>query len=340
VNHLGFHAGGFAPLRAGGFSTLGFAGNDRLRGAISTVPADRFGAGRVGVTPATRDMVRQGSRITGHMPVAPTRASLSASGRAANPSTISSRADNQHFYSVRQTAAVSRSFDQTSAAERQNIQNNSRFGANTGANDARSGAQSSFARSGAAAAATSGEGWHRFGDSGSGGANQRGAGNSGNDGGNRNTSPSYRPSEGSSNGGNRGTGETSGRGGPGYPQFAPSSRGETRANAGGNYGRPSNTSPGYRPPLNMRQPVVSRPNSNYGGSSRGSYSEPSRGSYSAPSRSYSAPSRSYSAPSGGSRGYSGGGSAARSSGGGGGSRGGGGGGGGGGSHGGGGGHHR
>jgi hypothetical protein len=227
---------------------------------------------------------------------------------------------------VRQTATVSRSFDQTSAADRQNIQSNAaRFGANAGANDARGGAPSSFSRSSAAAAATSGEGWHRFGDSGSGGANQRGAGNSGNDGGNRNTSPSYRPSEGNGNsGGNRGTAETSGRGGPGYPQFAPSSRSETGANAG-NYARSSNTSPSYRPPLNMRQPVVSRPNSNYGGGS-------SRGSYSAPSRSYSA-------PSGGSRGYSGGGSAARSSGGGGGgSRGGGGGGGG--SHGGGGGHHR
>jgi hypothetical protein len=331
VNHLGFHAGGFAPLRSGGFSTLGFAGNDRLRGAISTVPANRFGAGRVGVTPATREMVRQGSRITGGMPVAPTHASLSASGRAANPSTISSRADSQHFYSVRQTATVSRSFDQTSAADRQNIQSNAaRFGANAGANDARGGAQSSFSHSSAAAAATSGEGWHRFGDSGSGGANQRGAGNSSNDGGNRNTSPSYRPSEGNGNsGGNRGTAETSGRGGPGYPQFSPSSRSETGANAG-NYARSSNTSPSYRPPLNMRQPVVSRPNSNYGGSSRGSYSQPSRGSYSAPSRSYSA-------PSGGSRGYSGGGSAARSSGGGGGGSHGGGGGG---SHGGGGGHHR
>jgi hypothetical protein len=310
VNRLGFRSGGFAPLRAGGFSTLGgFAGNDRLRGAISTVPADRFGAGRVGVTPASRDMVRQGSMITGRMPVAPTHASLSASGRAANPSTISSHADSQRFYSVRQTAAVSRSFDQTSAAERQNIQNNARFGANAGAYDARGAAQSSVAsRSGGSAAATSGEGWHRFSDSGSGNVSQRGAGNAGNEGSNRNTSPSYRPSQ----------------------EYSPSSRTETGANAGGNYARPSNTSPGYRPPLNMRQPVVSRPYASYGGASRGGgYNAPSRGSYSAPSRSYSAPSGGGRAPSGG--------GARSSGGGGGGSRGGGGGGG---SHGGGGGHHR
>ena len=350
VNRLGFRSGGFAPLRAGGFSTLGgFAGNDRLRGAISTVPADRFGAGRVGVTPATRDMVRQGSMITGRMPVAPTRASLSASGRAANPSTISSRADSQHFYSVRQTAAVSRSFDQTAAAERQSIQQNARYGANNAVNDQRGGAQSSFSRPGGAgsSSAPGGEGWHRFGDSGSGNANERGSSGAGNEGGNRNTSPSYRPGDGGSNGGNRPAADTSGRG-AGYQQFSPSSRSESGAYAGGNYARPSNTSPSYRPPLNMHQPVVSRPNANYGGgygggnygrpsydgSSRGGYNAPSR-SYSAPSRSYSAPSRSYSAPGGGSRGggYSGGGRS--SGGGGGGSRGGGGG-----SHGGGGGHHR
>jgi len=308
VNHLGYHTGGIGPLRAGGFSTLGFAGNDRLRGAISTVPADRFGAGRVGVTPASRDMIRQGDMITGRVPVAPTRASLNASGRAANPSTISARGDNQHFYSVRQPAAVSRSFDQNAAAERQNIQENSRVAANSGANFQRG----AGATSGPARAATSGEGWHSFGDSNSGGA--------------RNSTPSYRPGDNGS--ANRGSPDTAGRAN-GYQQFAPSSRGESDGNSGGNgYARPSNVSPSYRPPLNMRQPVVSRPNSNYGGESRGGYSAPSRGSYSAPSRSYSA-------PSGGGRSYNSGGGGGHSSGGGG-SRGGGGGG----SRGGGGGHHR
>jgi hypothetical protein len=320
VNHLGFHAGGFAPLRAGGFSTLGFAGNDRLRGALSTVPADRFGAGRVGITPASRDMIRQGSRITGSMPVAPTRASLSASGRAANPSTISSRAQSEHFYSVRQTAGVSRSFDQTSAAERQNIQSNAaRFGANPGANDARGGAPSSFGRPGAAPSTARGEGWHSFSESPNAGG-QRGSSYSGNEGGYRGSTPSYRPPSGGGNGyaggANRGAPDTAGRGN-GYQQFTPSSRPEYDRNPGGGggyaggYSRPPSSASGnYRPPLNMRQPVVSRPNNSYGGSGRG-----------------------YSAPSGGSRGSSGGGSS-RGGGGGGGSHGGGGG-----SHG-GGGHHR
>ncbi|MGB6432296.1 MAG: DUF6600 domain-containing protein [Candidatus Acidiferrales bacterium] len=322
VNHLGFRSGGFAPLRSGGFSTLGFAGNDRLRGALSTVPAGRFGAGRVGITPASRDMIRQGSMMTGRMPVAPTRGSLSASGRAANPSTISARANDEHFYSVRQTAAVSRSFDQTSATERQNIQENARYGTNNEA--ARGDAQSSYSRSGDSRAATGGEGWHRFGDSGSAGG-QRGSANSNDERGNHNSTPSYRPSEGNGypGGGNRGTADTAGRGN-GYQQFAPSSRPESRTDSRGNYSRPSNTSPSYRPPLNMRQPIVSRPNNSYGGSyGRGSYGGSSRGGYSAPSGG----GRGYSAPSGGGGSRGGGGGGSR-------------GGGGGGSHGGGGGHHR
>jgi uncharacterized protein DUF6600/FecR-like protein len=318
INHLGFRSGGFAPLRAGGFSTLGFAGNDRLRGALSTVPADHFGAGRFNSTPASRDMIHEGSMMTGRMPVAPTRASLSASGRAADPSTISGHGDNQHFYSVHQTAGVSRSFDQTAAAERQNIQSNARFGANAGGNQARGGGQQSFgSHPEGSAPANSGEGWHRFGDGGSSnGGGQRGSGYAGND------------------GDNRGAPDNSGRGN-GYQQFTPSRPDNGGYAGGGNSGRgnyappsaPSGSSRGYRPPLNMRQPVVSRPNNSYGGNYGGS----SRG-YSAPSRSYNPPSRSYSAPSGGRGGYSGGG----------GSRGGGGGGsrGGGGSHGGGGGHHR
>ena len=315
VNHLGFRSGGFAPLRAGGFSTLGFAGNDRLRGALSTVPADRFGAGRVGVSPASRDMIRQGSMITGRMPVAPTRASLSASGRTANPSTISSRANNEHFYSVRQTAAVSRSFDQTSAAERQNIQSNAgRFGTNAGANDSRGGAQGSFGRPGGSPSASGGAGWHSFSENPNTGG-QRGSSYAGNEGGYRGSTPSYRPPSGGSGyagGGNRGPADNAGRGN-GYQQFSPSSRpayGGNPSGYSGGYSRaPSNASGNYRPPLNMHQPVVSRPNNSYGGSGRG-----------------------YSAPSGGGRGSSGGGS--RGGGGGGGSHGGGGGG-----HG-GGGHHR
>jgi len=319
VNHLGYHAGGFGPLRAGGYSTLGFAGNDRLRGALSTVPADRFGAGRVGVTPASREMIGQGNRITGAMPVAPTRASLSARGRAANPSSISGRANNEHFYSVHQTASVSRSFDQTSAAQRQSIQENgARFGANAAGSEQR-GAASESGRGGAATGAASAQGWHRFGDTNS-GEGQRGP--SGNEGGNRNSTPSYRPpNSGNTNGDNRGAPDSVGRGN-GYQQFNPSSR-PSGGNAGGSNARtPSNSSGNYRPPLNMHQPVVSRPNNNPGGGgNRGGSSAPSRGSYGG--------------GGGGNRGGGGGG-------GGGGSRGGGGGGGGGGSHGGGGGggHHR
>ena len=267
VNHIGYHAGGFAPLRPGGFSTMGFANNDRLRGALSTVPADRFGAGRVGVTPASRDMINQGSRITGAMPVAPTRASLSASGRAANPSTISARANSEHFYSVHQTAAVSHSFDQTAAYQRQSIQaNGARYAASSGAYEQHGGAPDS-ARAGAQTSATA-QGWHRFGETNPGGA-QRGP--NGNDGGNRNSTPSYRPpNSGNSNGDNRGAPDTNGRGNGGR-QFTPS-----RPPSGGN-ARPSTPPSNYRPPLNMRQPVVSRPNTSNGGS-RGGSSAPSRGS--------------------------------------------------------------
>jgi FecR protein len=321
INRRDDRAGGFSPLRNGGASNFGFDHNDRLRAGISTVPANRFGAGRFTATPASRDMVREGSMMTGRMPVAPTRASLSASGRAANPSTISSRAGGEHFFSVRQTPGVSRSFDQTAATERQNIQNNAGSG--------RGGAESSHPSGAGSGAPNGGEGWHHFSDGGSSGG-QRGSGYAGNEGGNRNSTPSYRPPAGGSGnaGGDRGAPGNTGRGNGGYQQFTPPSRSDAGGySGGGNPGRgnyapsnPQGESRGYRPPLNMRQPVVSRPNNSYGGNGGGSrgYSEPSGGG------------RSSGGGGGGSRGGGGGGGGSR-----------GGGGGGGGSHGGGGGgHHR
>ncbi len=81
--------GGFAPLHGGTrFSNLAHINDPHVGGALSTVGAGRFGAGRTQAVAASRAQLGSARMMTGNLPVVPTRASLSASGRAAAPSTI------------------------------------------------------------------------------------------------------------------------------------------------------------------------------------------------------------------------------------------------------------
>ncbi|MGA9209142.1 MAG: DUF6600 domain-containing protein [Terriglobales bacterium] len=122
----GFH-GGWGPLHAGDrFSNVRMAmNNERMRNAFSTVPAGRFGQGRVAATPVSREMLAGAHAMTGNLPVTPTRASLSASGRAASPSTT--RGGAGHFFGSR--AAAPQSFERQAAQVHEAIQRDGRFAA-------------------------------------------------------------------------------------------------------------------------------------------------------------------------------------------------------------------
>jgi hypothetical protein len=113
--------GGFAPLHGGTrFSNLANIHDDHVFRAMSTVNAGRFGAGgRMTAVAASREQLNSARMMTGNMPVVPTRASLSASGRAAAPSTIHGTA-SEHFFGTR--AATHQSFQQQTARLQQSMQ--------------------------------------------------------------------------------------------------------------------------------------------------------------------------------------------------------------------------
>src|SRR2546423_5185025 len=90
INITNIHTrGGIAPLHNGlRYSNLARINDRHIGRALSTVQAGRFGAGRVRAVAASRDQLRTARMMTGNVPVVPTHASLSASGRAAATSTI------------------------------------------------------------------------------------------------------------------------------------------------------------------------------------------------------------------------------------------------------------
>ena len=173
----------FRPLAGAGrpdYSNFrGAMTNARVRGALVNMPANRFGAGpvsrsseRFGVSQA---QFRQGSFVSGRVPVVPTRASLSASGRMASRGSLPSAGVNsRHFFAVQRPAGAARPFSEQAASFRQMVQN-SRY--NSAAGGARgfsgssgrtyragSGARSSFDGSGSSGPRTSSgqAGWRRF----------------------------------------------------------------------------------------------------------------------------------------------------------------------------------
>jgi uncharacterized protein DUF6600/FecR-like protein len=114
---------GVAPLRAGNqYSNLRLAAtNANFRSAISTVPSNHFGTGRVAATPVSQQMFNSGRMMTGNLPVVPSRENLSASNRAAAPSTI--RGGQQSFFSKSHPMAP-QSFDRQAASVQSAIQHN------------------------------------------------------------------------------------------------------------------------------------------------------------------------------------------------------------------------
>jgi len=117
--------GGFAPLHAGTrFSNLNNIHDAHISRGMSTVSAGHFGAGRVTATAATREQMNGARMMAGNLPVVPTHASLSASGRAAAPSTVRNGGSERFFGSVHNNAAHPESFQQQTASLRQTMQQN------------------------------------------------------------------------------------------------------------------------------------------------------------------------------------------------------------------------
>jgi FecR protein len=115
--------GGIAPLRGGTrFSNLSHINDPHIGRAVSTVGAGRFGAGHITAVAATHAQLSSARMMTGSVPVVPTRASLSASGRAAAPSTIHNGA-SQRFYGS-QSPARQQSFQQQTSHLQQSMQQN------------------------------------------------------------------------------------------------------------------------------------------------------------------------------------------------------------------------
>src|SRR6266851_4889731 len=115
--------GGIAPLHGGTRIFNQSSIHDPYIGrAISTVGAGKFGAGRTRAVAASPAQLKSAHMMTGNLPVVPTRASLSASGRAAPPSTIHNTA-SQHFFG-RQSTARPQSFEQQTAHLQQSMRQN------------------------------------------------------------------------------------------------------------------------------------------------------------------------------------------------------------------------
>ena len=281
-NANNFH-NGWAPLHGGGrgFSNVNAAFRDgHVRSGMSSMDSRSFGHGTVPAhqTAMSAGEFRDASMVSGKMPVNPGRGSYSASSREASPSTIRSTASNsQHFYSSSRnsggTAQSSRGYGSAS-----NSRNNGYSGGNSGYSNSTRSAQPNIngANRGGASNSTSRPGWRTFSPPSSSGANRtapnaqsnnRGAmanpGNRGYGAPNSASRPYQQPNAQSNM---RGPMANPGnRGGYGAPNYGARPYQQPNSGARGGY-------PGYggsRPPLNMRQPIVTPRNGGNSGGSRG-----------------------------------------------------------------------
>ena len=114
--------GGFAPLHSGmRYSNMANLHDERIGRAMSAMNAGHFGAGRVSAMAATRAQINGAHMMAGNLPVVPSRSSLSASGRAAAPSTIHNGGAQRFYSSTHSNAARPASFQQQTASLRQTM---------------------------------------------------------------------------------------------------------------------------------------------------------------------------------------------------------------------------
>jgi Family of unknown function (DUF6600)/FecR protein len=119
--------GGYAPLRPGSrYSNVRLAATDaRYRGYISTVEANRFGTGTARARGLDPRAFQGGRLVAGNIPIVPSRESLYASNRAANPATIHRNAPERFF--GRQPTARPEAFQRQASQIQTDIRRNSHF---------------------------------------------------------------------------------------------------------------------------------------------------------------------------------------------------------------------
>jgi len=277
--------GGIAPLHAGTrFSNLAHINDPHISRGVSTVSAGKFGAGRTTAVAATHEQLSSARMMTGNLPVVPSHASLSASGRAAAPSTIHSGA-LQHFFGTQSTSHTE-SFQQQTAHLQRSMQEN-HFSPVTAGRSAGTGTTESRATSTAPAAKPS-AGTTASGREVNNSANRGESASSARGEPNRSEWKAFAPPShsGESAGRSGGGAETASRGESGsyWNRTTPSSS-YSRGSGSSSYERGGSS----RPQLNMRQPIVQpRSSGGYGGyhglpSYGGSHGGYSGGSHSAPS---------------------------------------------------------
>ena len=329
---VGYHGGlnrygGFAPLHAGTqFSNIANIHNAHIGGALSTVNAGHFGAGRVTAAAATREQIGGARMMAGNLPVVPSRASLSASGRAAAPSTVRNGGSERFFGSVHNNVSRPQSFQQQTASLRQTMQQShvgaipagGRTGAGESAGMRGTNATGTMQRPSAGTVSNremNNSGTRTAGNSPSSAQNEnRGASRpftppssstrssapaSSSPAANRDGfRPFTPPSNSEASRGGSNSPSKRGSGGTYWNRTAPSSGSRGYGSYSDGYGRGSTS----RPQLDMRQPIARSP---YGGYSRGGYG----GAHSAPSYggSHSGGGGHVSAPSGGGHASGGGG---------------------------------
>jgi FecR protein len=329
--------GGIAPLHGGTrFSNVAHINDPHIGRAVSTVGAGRFGAGRTTAVAATHAQLSSARMMTGNLPVVPTHASLSASGRAAAPSTIHNTG-SQRFVG-RQTPSRPQSFQQQASHLQQTMQQNRvspviAGGRTTGGFESRGTTNAGLGKPSAGTPASGREMNNGAASNGTASRGNSSASQYGNRAGSGTFSPptNARSANPQSSGSfqqrsitsqsppNRTQSASPNSSGSGWSQFSPPSHSSVGTSApSGSYwnrGAPSSSysrgsapssSSAYggsgsanssRPQLNMRQPVVQpRSSGSYGGGSYGGY----RGSPSHSSPGYTSPN--YGSPSyGGSR---------------------------------------
>jgi len=115
--------GGVAPLHGGTrFSNVINVHDNHVGRAFSTVGGGKFGVGHMRPVAASREQISGARMATGNLPVVPTHESLSASGRAAAPSTIRG-GGSEHFFGTHNNVRPA-SFQQQTAGLRQTMQQN------------------------------------------------------------------------------------------------------------------------------------------------------------------------------------------------------------------------
>jgi hypothetical protein len=124
ITNINRGSGGVAPLHGSNrFSNVRLAASDvRVRKAVSTLPADRFGTGRSAPTTVSREAFRNGRMMTGNLPIVPTRETLSATNRPASPSSMMRGGRQERFFTKRQSAAPPQFLDKEAALVKKGTQ--------------------------------------------------------------------------------------------------------------------------------------------------------------------------------------------------------------------------